>query len=175
MLTIGQVARKFSLSRSTLLYYDRMGVLSPSGRSVSNYRLYSAADLERMERIVLLRSAGLSLEAIARLLEAPDSDLGDTLERRLASINSEIQALRNQQQVILDVLGTHDLAGRTRVMNKETWVSILESAGLDDAAMHDWHREFEKTTPEGHQDFLESLGIAADEIAGIRRWSRDET
>jgi DNA-binding transcriptional MerR regulator len=53
MYTIGQVAKKYSLSRSTLIYYDRVGVLNPSGRSESNYRLYSDHDLEKMDRIKL--------------------------------------------------------------------------------------------------------------------------
>jgi len=171
MMTIGQVARKYALSRSTLIYYDKLGVLRPSGRSVSNYRLYAAADLERMDRIMLLRRAGLSLEAIKSLLKEPDSDLGAALERRLAAINTEIQALRNQQQVILGVLESPGLARQSRVMSKDTWTSMLESAGLDAEGMRNWHREFEKTSPEGHQDFLESLGLDANEISAIRRWS----
>ena len=49
MLTISQVASRFGLSRSTLLYYDTIGLLSPSLRSRANYRLYSPADVERKE------------------------------------------------------------------------------------------------------------------------------
>ncbi|WP_241087474.1 MerR family DNA-binding transcriptional regulator [Candidatus Vondammii sp. HM_W22] len=41
MFIIGQVAKEYSLSRSTRLYYDSIGILTPSGRSTSNYRLYS--------------------------------------------------------------------------------------------------------------------------------------
>jgi SAM-dependent methyltransferase len=43
--TIGALARRFSLARSTLLYYDRIGLLCPRGRSQGNDRLYSAADV----------------------------------------------------------------------------------------------------------------------------------
>jgi hypothetical protein len=38
--------------------------------------------------------------------------------------------------------------------------------------MHRWHREFEKSAPEEHQEFLEFLHIPADEIKAIREWSR---
>ena len=172
MLTIGQVAKKYALSRSTLLYYDSIGVLSPSGRSDSNYRLYSAADLQKMDRIKLFRSAGLSLEAIAVLLDKQGSELDTTLEARLLAINSEIQGLRNQQKVILKILEVEDLERHSRVITKETWVSLLKAAGLDDAGMKNWHIEFEKTSPEGHQDFLESIGIGKDEIVAIRDWSK---
>jgi MerR family transcriptional regulator, thiopeptide resistance regulator len=172
MFTIGQVAKKFGLSRSTLLYYDSIGLLSPGGRSESNYRLYSRDDLDKMERIRLFRSAGLPLEAIAALLDKPGSELDTTLEQRLDTINSEIQALRNQQKVILKILEVEDFEPSTRVITKQTWISLLEAAGLDEEGMKNWHIEFEKTSPEGHQDFLESIGIENDEIASIREWSR---
>lgn len=174
MFTIGQVAKKYSLSRSTLIYYDSIGVLTPSGRSESNYRLYSEADLKKMDRIQLFRSAGLSLDSIELLLDKENSELDSTLEGRLLTINSEIQKLRNQQKVILNILENETLVRDSRLMTKEVWVSILKAAGLDDAGMKNWHIEFERTSPEAHQDFLESLGIEKDEVAAIRDWSRPE-
>ena len=172
MLTIGQVARKYARSRSTLIYYDNIGVLSPSGRSESNYRLYSKSDLRRMDRIVQFRSAGLSLESVSRILDKDGSDLDSVLEQRLKSINSEIQGLRNQQSVILKLLENESTARHSRILGKETWVSMLRAAGLDDAGMKNWHIEFETTSPEAHQDFLESLGLEETEVASIRDWSR---
>jgi DNA-binding transcriptional MerR regulator len=174
MFTIGQVSKKYSLSRSTLIYYDKIGVLSPSGRSESNYRLYSDADLQKMKRIRLFRSAGLSLSAIALLLAAEGGDLNTSLEHRLVSINSEIHGLRSQQKVILNLLQDEGLAQKSRVVTKETWVSMLKAAGLDEEGMRNWHIEFEKSSPEAHQDFLESIGIDDDEIAMIRQWSKTD-
>jgi hypothetical protein len=94
------------------------------------------------------------------------------LEQRLFSINNEIQALRNQQKVILKILKVEDFNPGTRVITKEIWVSLLRAAGLDDEGMKNWHIEFEKTSPEGHQDFLESIGIENQEIELIREWSK---
>ena len=173
MFTIGQVAKKYSLSRSTLIYYDSIGILTPSGRSESNYRIYSDNDLQKMDRIVLFRSAGLPLESIALLLEKEGGDLDSILEKRLFSINSEIQGLRNQQNVILKILEIENLERHSRVITKEIWVSILKAAGLDEAGMRNWHIEFEKTSPEGHQDFLESIGLNREEITTIRDWSKN--
>jgi DNA-binding transcriptional MerR regulator len=173
MYTIGQLAKKYSLSRSSLIYYDSIGILTPSGRSESNYRLYSDSDLEKLDRVLLFRSAGLPLGSIALLLEKEGSELDSTLEQRLSSINGEIQVLRNQQKVILKILEIENLQKNSRVLTKELWVSILRAAGLDDAGMKNWHIEFEKSSPEGHQDFLESLGLAKDEIAAIRDWSKN--
>lgn len=173
MYTIGQVAKKFSVSRSTLIYYDSIGILTPSARSDSNYRLYSNSDLRKMEQISLFRNAGLPLESIASLLDKEGGELTTALEHRLSDINSEIQSLRNQQKVILKILECEDSIKNSRIITKKTWVSLLEAAGLDDAGMKKWHIEFERRSPEAHQDFLESIGIEKDEILLIREWSRN--
>ncbi len=172
MYTVGQIASKFSVSRSTLLYYDTIGLLTPSGRSEANYRLYSDRDIARMEKIVMFRGAGLSLNAIMSLLDKEDDELHGTLERRLLDTNREIQALRNQQQVILSILGSDNALLNTRVITKEKWVALLRAAGLDEDGMLKWHMEFERTSPEAHQDFLESIGIDEEEIASIRHASK---
>lgn len=172
MFTIGQVAKKYGLSRSTLIYYDNIGILTPSGRSESNYRLYSGNDLKKMDRMMLFRSAGLSLDSIPSLLDKKGDDLNSSLEHRLSSINNEIQGLRNQQKVILNILENESSVKGSRIITKETWVSLLKAAGLDEDGMKNWHVEFEKTSPEAHQDFLESIGIEKDEITSIREWSK---
>lgn len=175
MFTIGQVAKRFSLSRSTLIYYDSVGVLKPSGRSGSNYRLYSEDDLKKMERIQLFRSAGLSLDSIGSILKTQSSDLSSTLENRLFAINDEIDKLRGQQSVILKILENEILEKKTRVITKDVWVAMLMAAGLDESGMKNWHVDFESSSPDGHQEFLESIGIDKNEIAAIRDWSRAET
>ena len=168
---ISQLARLFRLSRSTLLYYDRIGLLRPSGRTGANYREYSDADRMRLEQICRYRRTGMSLETIASVLAAPRQKTVKALERRLEALNREIHDLRSQQQTIVDLLKDKSVIAGTRVMDKQRWVAVLRAAGLDDAAMGQWHVAFERMSPEAHQDFLESLGIDAAEIAEIRSWS----
>lgn len=59
------------------------------------------------------------------------------------------------------------------MVNKQRWVEIMKAAGLSEADMHNWHREFERLEPDAHQEFLESLGIDAGEIHKIRRESAE--
>jgi len=59
------------------------------------------------------------------------------------------------------------------MLNKERWVEIMRAAGLSEQDMQNWHVQFEKMEPEGHKEFLESLGIGTEEIQEIRKWSRD--
>lgn len=174
MKTVRQVAQAFGLSRATLLYYDRTGLLRPFHRTSAGHRLYSAEDEERLARIRELRSAGMPLEEIDAVLE-PDarfrSSLDEALHRRLDDLNREICALRRQQQVVLALLKQPAAAGRSRVMTRERWVALLDATGMNEEDRGRWHQEFERLSPEAHQDFLESLGIEADEIRRIRAWS----
>ena len=67
--SISQLARACGLSRSTLLYYDRLGLLKPSGRTGSGYRYYSKAEQKRLQRIGHFRQAGLTLKQIRAVLD----------------------------------------------------------------------------------------------------------
>jgi MerR family transcriptional regulator, thiopeptide resistance regulator len=170
--TVGVLARSVGLARSTLLYYDRIGLLPPSHRSASRYRLYGDDARRRLEAIRMYRGVGLALSEIRALLEDRGGRTATILAARLDGLNGEIARLREQQRVIVRLLKNRSLYRGARALDKRRWVQILAASGLDDAAMHRWHVEFEALAPESHQDFLESLGIHPAEIHGIRARSR---
>jgi DNA-binding transcriptional MerR regulator len=85
---IAEVARLAGVSARTLRYYDELGLLVPSSRSPTGYRIYTATDLLRLQQILIGRSLGLGLERIRRLLDDPH------LDRR--------QLLKEQRQVLLE-------------------------------------------------------------------------
>jgi DNA-binding transcriptional MerR regulator len=173
MYTIGHLAKEFGLSRSTLLYYDSIKLFSPSGRSKSNYRTYTEDDRARLDRICTYRKTGLSLNDIGRIMKTRGKrGIVPLLEKQLDALHKEIRALRSQQHFILMLLKSSHALSRISVMDKENWIRLLESAGLDEAVRDKWHAEFERLAPQAHQDFLESLGIPAKEISLIRKYSR---
>jgi hypothetical protein len=95
------------------------------------------------------------------------------LKRRLLELDEEIAALREHQRAILKLLNVDESQWRTEVITKDKWVSIMRGAGLNDDDMHRWHKQFEKSAPEEHQEFLEFLHIPKDEIVKIREWSKN--
>lgn len=167
--TINQLAKELNLSRSTLLYYDSIGLLNPSFRSTANYRQYSDQDRQRLEQICTYRKVGLTLKEISNILDASASVAALILQKRLEELNKEIGWLRKQQQVIVKLLENRVIQSQVRVFNEKAWVSLLRSIGLTDIDMQQWHQEFERLSPETHQDFLESLGISSEEITKIRK------
>lgn len=172
-LTVGRLARQFGLSRSTLLYYHRIGVLVPSRRGHNGYRQYAPADVRRLEAIVRYRQAGVPLADIVRLLDGPDDELATVLERRLAALNAEIATLREQQRIVVGLLRSEREGVELTVMSRERWTRLLETAGFSDDDMRRWHVIFERHDPEAHHEFLRFLSIPDDEIETIRGWSRD--
>jgi DNA-binding transcriptional MerR regulator len=175
MLKIGQLAKRFNLSRGTLLHYDAIGLLRPSLRTDTNYRLYSASDVERLRLICTYRSAGLKLKDIQQLLAGKKSKGHKAiLEVRLSELGEEISKLHGQQHLILQILQQGRFQSAATVLNKAQWVALLKAAGLDEAGMRAWHSEFEKLSGRAHQEFLQSLGISGQEIRRIRQWSVEQ-
>ena len=166
MDTVGRLAKRFGLSRSTLLYYDSIGLLRPTAGGGGEYRRYNEADAARLAKICTYRKAGVPLKDIARLLDGPESALGAVLEERLEALNEEILALRQQQRLVAALLSRPDLPDG--VMDKATWTALLAASGFSEADMRSWHEQFERRAPETHHRFLRFLGIPEEEIATIR-------
>jgi DNA-binding transcriptional MerR regulator len=167
-LTVTQLARACGLGRTTVLYYESLGLLKAAGRTAGNYRAYGEKELERLRRICVYRGAGLKLGDIRSLLDEPRGDAAGVLKRRLLELSGEIERLREHQRAIARLLNQTDRLRRMPMVTKEKWVSVMRAAGFSGEDMHRWHAEFEKTAPLEHQEFLEFLHIPAEEIQTIR-------
>jgi len=169
-LTLGRLARATGLARSSLLHYEALGLLKPLARSDAGYRLYGAAEVQRLQAIRRYREAGLSLEAVRRLLQAPQATgPAALLEQRLLALSDEVQRLREQQQGLARLLAMPEFLAQRAARGKADWVALLRQAGFSDEDMRRWHADFEAAAPEQHAAFLASLGLPPDEVASIRR------
>lgn len=171
-LTVGRLAARHGLSRSTLLYYDRIGLLTPSARSAAGYRRYDAADDARLATICRYRRAGISLEAIHALLDAPRRALTDALAERLVELDEQIRTLREQQRFILGSLSGGRPLDAAPFLGGEQLVALLDRTGVDADRRAAWHAALERTDGDLHQAFLEFLCMPDDEIRRIREGAR---
>jgi MerR family transcriptional regulator, thiopeptide resistance regulator len=170
-MTVTALARAAGLSRSTVLYYESIGLLRKVKRSGANYRLYGEPDALRLRQICVYRAAGLTLADIRAALDRPADDFAAILDRRMARIGLEIDRLRGQQRAIARLLQT---TGRRKkdMLSKEKWTKVMRDSGFSDDDMRRWHAQFEKDAPEDHEEFLRFLHIPDDEVRRIREWSR---
>jgi MerR family transcriptional regulator, thiopeptide resistance regulator len=166
-MTVTKLARAAGLSRSTVLYYESIGLLRKAKRSAGNYRVYSDADASRLRQICVYRQTGLTLESIKAILDRPANDFAAILERRLAQVGEEMERLRGQQNAIARLLQTK----RRDTLTKEKWTQVMRDSGFSDDDMHRWHAQFEKAEPDEHAQFLKFLNIPDAEVQKIRKWS----
>lgn len=170
-LTIGRLAKKHGLSRSTLLYYDKIGLLSPGSHDKGEYRLYRPDEQERLKLICLYRKSGISLKEIKQILDNKETSASACLINRFKQLDRDIVELKEQQSIIANMLQNPSLLSSSTPMTKELWTRILKASGLSEKMMRKWHIQFEKGAPKEHLAFLRFLQISDDEIETIRKWS----
>ncbi|MDE3196592.1 MAG: MerR family transcriptional regulator, partial [Acidobacteriota bacterium] len=90
MLTVSKLASACGVSRTTILYYESIGLLRPARRGAGKYRVFSEGEAARLRQIRAWRDAGLSLADIRAIVRRPESDMGAILTRRLAGLDVEI-------------------------------------------------------------------------------------
>jgi MerR family mercuric resistance operon transcriptional regulator len=99
--SIGTLARTAEIPVSTVRYYERIGLLSPKGRTRSNYRYYDAEALERLLFIRASQTTGFSLDDVTALLRisdgsvAPCREVQELIEARLAAIEARQKDLHH--------------------------------------------------------------------------------
>lgn len=136
--TVGEISRLAGITVRTLHHYDEIGLVSPSGRTDSGYRLYGRADIERLQEVLLFRELDLGLGEIKEIIDAPayhrEAVLHQQRERlvaraeRLLDIADAVERTINAQQTgaemtaeeILEVFGDFD-PGEYRAEAEERW------------------------------------------------------
>ena len=83
MYTVNEVSKRTGVSVRTLHHYDRIGLLKPAQLTAAGYRLYDDTALRRLHSILMFREIGFSLKEIQSILDAPDFDQDEALNRQI--------------------------------------------------------------------------------------------
>ena len=123
--TVGSLAKLAGVTVRALHHYEDEGLLHPE-RTASGYRRYGAADVERLQQILLLRSCGLSLGAIR------DAFADDRFDFR-AVLTDHLATLRARQKELETLMGTVEktiasLEGRCTMTDKERFEGMKARA-----------------------------------------------
>ncbi|GFZ92972.1 MerR family transcriptional regulator [Nesterenkonia alkaliphila] len=99
-LTIGKTAALLGVTVRTLHHWDEIGLVRPSERSLSGYRIYTSGDLSRLHRVLIYRELDLPLDEISRLLEAGSDDALDSLRHQRDRVTERIQRLEQMSSAL---------------------------------------------------------------------------
>jgi len=168
MYTIKELSKKSGLSRTALLYYESIGLLTPESRSESNYRLYGEESLKRLDRICTYRDAGVPLSEIVIILEFKHDVEREVLERTLTMLNHKAQEVKESQDKVSALLH-QEVIPHISLSGSEikSFIDILEPLGIDESVYLQFHEILEANSPESHRAFLDFCGFAEDDIARI--------
>jgi DNA-binding transcriptional MerR regulator len=111
-LTVGATAKAVGVSVRTLHHWDDIGLVCPAGRSPAGYRLYSRADIARLQRVLLYREVGMPLAQIAEVVDAPGVDEAEHLDRQRRMLTDRIARLQEMVSAVdrlleADTMDTH--------------------------------------------------------------------
>lgn len=95
LFSIGELAKYQKISKQTLIFYDKIGLFRPAWVDPSNgYRYYSAAQLDSLDTILIMKRIGFSLKEIQAHMQDCTIDSSLVLLRnQLARIDREIREL----------------------------------------------------------------------------------
>lgn len=169
---ISELARISGVTVRTLHHYDAIGLLRPSRRGRAGYRVYGDADLRALQRIVVLRELGLSLEAIRGLVEAGTRELRTTLSEHRSRLRSELE----QRQAVLRALDAALFEGREETIMEKLFEGTeqFDSIKYQDETRERWgdtesYRESARRTARyGEAEWLQ---IRAESEALLSAWA----
>jgi DNA-binding transcriptional MerR regulator/uncharacterized glyoxalase superfamily protein PhnB len=129
---VGELAAATGLTVRTLHYYEQIGILAAAARSSGGHRLYSADDVARLYRILLLRRLGFTLADIATSLDDPAWNLRAALERHLLELDARLGAGQELRRRVAGLLhGEAPGAGAEQEL-----LAVIEGMAMRDTTMH---------------------------------------
>ncbi len=133
MFQASEFARAAGVSVRTLHHYDRMGLLKPSRRKASGYRLYGEHDFARLQQIVTLKFIGLPLKQIKALLDTNSLDL-------TATLRLQREALSERRKQLDAALAAIDKVEQTGGTDWEALRKIIEVIEMENNM--DWVKKY---------------------------------
>ena len=136
--TVSDVAGATGITVRTLHHYDEIGVLRPSERSPSGYRIYDEADLERLQEVLFFRELGFGLGEIRTSLADPGLDRRQVLLRQRSLMADQVKRFRQMVKAIDRAL---DAIDEGVLMDKEEMFEIFgdfDPTEYEDEARERW-------------------------------------
>lgn len=170
LLDIREVVRRTGLTSRALRFYEARGLVAPV-RTHKGRRLYGAVALERINQIVALKRAGLTLAQIQRLTARRPLDLARLIDAQLEALATRQSEIAEARQLLLSVKSRID---RGEPVDVATFCSLIRQG---DAVME--HENWKKVadryfTPEEQARWAERMQdvpAGFDQDAYSRQWA----
>jgi DNA-binding transcriptional MerR regulator len=161
MVRVGDLAEAAGLTVRALHHYEQVGLLRPTARTAAGHRLYGRDAVTRLYRVTRLRSLGMPLHQIRRVLDEPHLDLRGALRGHLESVDrqtSALAAIRRSLRAALDGLdeGHSDSIDLLEVLSSMSNVTQLVRGRVSIMVYRD--------LPAAHRYLTDVFGFAPGEV-----------
>lgn len=158
------------MSVRTLRFYDQVGLLSPSRRTESRYRLYSDSDLVRLQQILALKFLGFSLEEIKAFLNASPSGFREALTQQKAMLRER----REQIGTIIQAIERAEQVVQTDGNDWDSLVNVIRAIQMDQN--RDWVKKYFTDEQIKTMDEISrtSYSASAREKLSAREWTEED-
>jgi DNA-binding transcriptional MerR regulator len=126
---VGELAKQTRLSVRILHHYDQIRLLSPSHRSSSGHRIYSEADIAKLQQIISLKQLGFTLEAIKKMIESPEFNPEKVVLIQLERLNEHI---RLQEQLRDQLTNIYELLKSKQDVSADQFIKLLEVMNMSE-------------------------------------------
>lgn len=127
--TIKEVAEISELSIRTLLFYEKRGLLMPADLDGAGYRRYTEKEMDKLQQILLYRSAGVPLRTIKNLVDRPAERILETLLKQRAKVVEKQKEVARLLQAFDNTLLYYK--GEIKMMNKERFGSLQHKSLIE--------------------------------------------
>jgi DNA-binding transcriptional MerR regulator len=167
--TTSQFAQKAAVTVRTLRFYDKVGLLSPSGYTEAGHRLYSDKDLWSLQQILALKFLGFSLEEIKACLQTHPERLQETLATQKAMMREK----RSQLDMVIQAIEKAETLLQTNQGNWESIVNVIQVMQMEQDK--EWVNKY--LTPEQQQKMAElsSKSYSPEAAQKVAAWSQHWT
>lgn len=125
LYTIGELARRTGLPVRTIRFYSDSGVVPPTDRTHTGYRLYDITSVARLELVRTLRDLGAGLDEVRQVL-GDEMSLHTLAETHLRLVEDQLRRLRTRRAVLRSVVQQASTTEEMRLMHKLAGMSDEE-------------------------------------------------
>ncbi|MDD2413943.1 MAG: MerR family transcriptional regulator [Eubacteriaceae bacterium] len=149
-IIIGTLAKMYNISKRTLRLYHDMGLLTPFHiDEKTGYRYYSSKQLPRLEMILSMKSAGLSLKQIKLMMSTKNISLFEAvLGEQIDKVNAKIAEYKVFRDSLVNQLDSCKQIQNPPVLNT-IFIDYIprRTAFIHQIDSYDLHRDYSEGSP----------------------------
>jgi ubiquinone/menaquinone biosynthesis C-methylase UbiE len=127
-LKIGEFAKRSGVTVKTLLHYDKIGLLKPSQKSDSGYRIYCEDDFLRLQQITTLKFIGLSLNEINHII----NESGESLEHMISIQRKALEEKKKHIESVIDVFNkAENRSKENKSLDINSLINIIKITNME--------------------------------------------